>query len=180
MLVYTFFHGFFSISNHLNFTSHPTHGITQKQSPKKINTNGQSLVFTYICCVRNVFFILFLILAGISFAQDNGNGQAVTQLKVKQLIEKKATYNKMNEGEYDGYRIKIHFGSDRNQAREIKTKFSQKFNDYPTYEGYDQPNFIITVGDFRTKLEAFEALKKIQMEFPNSFIVKSKIKPMKV
>jgi hypothetical protein len=29
-------------------------------------------------------------------------------------------------------------------------------------------------------LEAFEVLKKIQIEFANSFVVKSKIKPMKV
>ncbi len=108
------------------------------------------------------------------------NAQAETQLKVKQLIEKKAAYNRMNQGEYDGYRIKIHFGSDRTKAREIKTKFSQKFPDYSPYEDYDQPNFIITVGDFRTKLEAFEVLKKIQIEFANSFVVKSKIKPMKV
>ncbi len=150
------------------------------QSPKKINTKQQSLVFTYICRVRNVFCFVFLFVVSFAFSQENGNSQATTQLKVKQLIEKKATYNKMNEGEYDGFRIKIHFGADRNQAREVKTKFAQKFSDYPTYEGYDQPNFIITVGDFRTKLEAFEALKKIQLEFPNSFIVKSKIKPMKV
>lgn len=111
---------------------------------------------------------------------SQANSQAQTQLKIKQLIEKKATYNKLNSGEYDGYRIKIHFGSDRVKAREVKSKFSQKFTDYPGYEDYDQPNFIITVGDFRTKLEAFEALKKIQIEFPNSFIVKSKIKPMKI
>ena len=103
-----------------------------------------------------------------------------TQLKVKQLMEKKATYNKLNNGEYDGYRIKIHFGTDRVKAREVKSKFSQKFTDYSSYEDYDQPNFIITVGDFRTKLEAFEALKKIQVEFPNGFVIKSKIRPMKV
>lgn len=95
-------------------------------------------------------------------------------------MEKKASYNRLNQGEYDGYRIKIHFGSDRVKARETKVKFSSKFSDCPSYEDYDQPNFIITVGDFRTKLEAFEALKKIQIEFPNSFIIKSKIKPMKV
>ncbi len=95
-------------------------------------------------------------------------------------MDKKASYNRLNGGDYDGFRIKIHFGADRVKAREIKSKFSAKFNDYNTYEDYDQPNFIITIGDFRTKLEAFEALKKVQSEFPHSFIVKSKIKPMKV
>jgi hypothetical protein len=102
-----------------------------------------------------------------------------TDLKVKQLMEKKATFNRLNNGEYDGYRVKIHFGADRNKAREIKTKFAARFPDYTTYEDYDQPNFIITIGDFRTKLEAYEAKKKIESEFPG-FIVKSKIRPMKL
>jgi hypothetical protein len=106
--------------------------------------------------------------------------QSQTELKVKQLIEKKAMYNRLNNGEYDGYRIKIHFGVDKVKAREVKSKFSAKFNEYNTYEDYDQPHFIITVGDFRTILEANEAKKKIQVEFPNGFIVKSKIRPMKL
>lgn len=131
--------------------------------------------------MKRLLFFLIICVAGTNYAQENPhNDQMQTQLKVKQLMEKKATYNKLNNGEYDGYRIKIHFGTDRVKAREIKTKFSQKFTDYTSYEDYDQPNFIITVGDFRTKLEAFEALKKIQVEFPNGFVIKSKIRPMKV
>ena len=43
-------------------------------------------------------------------------------------------------------------------------------------EEYQQPNFVVLVGDFKSKLEAFESLKKIQVEFPNSFIVKEKIR----
>lgn len=131
--------------------------------------------------MKQLLFFLIFCVSSVIYAQENPHSdQMQTQLKVKQLMEKKATYNKLNSGEYDGYRIKIHFGTDRVKAREVKTKFSQKFTDYTPYEDYDQPNFIITVGDFRTKLEAFEALKKIQIEFPNGFIVKSKIKPMKV
>jgi hypothetical protein len=58
----------------------------------------------------------------------------------------------------------------------VRTKFSAKFSDYSTYEDYQQPNFVVLVGDFKTKLEAFEALKKIQAEFVNAFIVKGKIR----
>lgn len=127
-----------------------------------------------------IIFTYFLFIGFAGFCQEVPNTQLQTDLKVKQLIDKKASFNRLNNGEYDGFRIKIHFGADRVKAREIKSKFSARFNDYTPYEDYDQPNFIITVGDFRTKLEAFEALKKIQAEFPNSFIVKSKIRPMKV
>ncbi|MCW3078469.1 MAG: Sporulation related domain protein [Bacteroidetes bacterium] len=122
-----------------------------------------------------LWFVLSLIIGGQQFlnAQDN---QLQTQLKVNQLIEKKAEYHRLSGGEQDGYRIKIHFGVDRDKMRSVKTKFSSRFNEFATYEDYQQPNWVILVGDYKTKLEAFESLKKIQAEFPNAFIVKGKIK----
>jgi hypothetical protein len=131
--------------------------------------------------VNKAFILTYLLLLSFPiFSQENPHDpQLQTDLKVKQLTEKKATYNRLNNGEYDGYRVKIHFGVDKTKAREIKAKFSAKYSEYITYEDYDQPNFIITIGDFRTKLEAYEAKKKIEAEFPG-FIVKSKIRPMKL
>ena len=122
--------------------------------------------------------LLFVVLAVIMqplkvFGQNN---QTQTQLKVKQLIEKRAEYYRLTNGELDGYRIKIHFGGDRENAKAVKSKFASKYPDYNIHEDYQQPNFVVLVGDFRSKLEAFESLKKIQAEFPNSFIVKGKIK----
>jgi hypothetical protein len=122
--------------------------------------------------MRKVLCLLFFI-AGSSFAKAQ---DGVTELHLKQLIEKKSEYNRQSGGDIDGYRIKIHFGVDREAAKNVRSKFSAKFNEYDTYDEYQQPNFVILVGDFKTKLEAFEALKKIQADFPNSFIVKDKIK----
>ena len=102
--------------------------------------------------------------------------QAQTEAKVNQLIAKKAEYNRLNNGEREGYRIKIHFGIERDKAEAIRAKFAARFSDYETKLDYQQPNFVVLVGDYKTKLEAFESLKKIQPEFPNSFIVKGKIK----
>jgi hypothetical protein len=140
------------------------------------------MVFRLICKVKNIVFLVVFLLIFPGFkAQENPNSpQVQTSLKVKLLVDKKSAYNRLNNGEYDGFRIKIHFGVDKVKAREIKSRFQVKFNDYLAYEDYQQPNFVIVVGDFRTKLEAIEALKKIQAEFPNSFIVKSKIKPMRL
>ena len=102
-----------------------------------------------------------------------------TETKVNQLMEKKAEYHRLTNGEIDGYRIKIHFGVDREAAKNVRSKFSAKFPEISTDEEYQQPNFVVLVGDYRTKLEAFEALKKIQVEFANAFIVKGKIDPFK-
>lgn len=101
--------------------------------------------------------------------------QTQTQLRVNDLVQKKAEYHKLTEGMQDGYRIKIHFSVDRDAAENSRTKFTAAFPDIITYLDYQQPNFVVLVGDYRTKLEAFESLKKIQAEFPNAFIVKGKI-----
>lgn len=99
-----------------------------------------------------------------------------TQIRVNELIQKKAEYHKLTNGEQDGFRIKIHFGIDKAVAEDVRTKFTTRFTEYITYKEYQQPNWVILIGDYKTKLEAFETLKKIQLEFPNAFIVKGKIR----
>lgn len=129
------------------------------------NARMKPTSYKFACLV--VFALLFTVV----------KAQNPTEIKVNQLIEKKAEYHKLTNGEMDGYRIKIHFGIDREMAKNVRSKFTSKFSDFATYEDYQQPNFVVLVGDFRTKLEAFEALKKIQIEFANAFIVKGKVKP---
>ncbi len=118
------------------------------------------------------FLAILFFLSNTCLGQET---QLQTQLKVKTLIEKKAEYHRLTGGTQDGYRIKIHFGIDKDKAHTVKSKFSSRFNEYNTHEEYQQPNWVILVGDFKTKLEAFQSLKKIQGEFPNSFIVKDKV-----
>ena len=130
-------------------------------------------------------FLLLLCLFSLSFynafSQENPNSSAIqTSMKVKALQEKKAEYHRRTNGECDGYRVKIHFSADRSKANEVKARFSSKYNDVPTHDDYQQPNFVVNVGDFKTKLEAYELLKKIQADFPYAFIVKSKVRPTKL
>lgn len=119
----------------------------------------------FLCCYSN------------SSAQnktiDTGKVDIVQDYKVKGLLNKHVEIN--SRSPIKGYRVKIHFGSDKNKANEIKAKFTTLFPDVPAYAKYDQPNFNIRVGDFRTKLEAYKFLKEIQTEFPSAFIVQDDI-----
>jgi hypothetical protein len=132
-----------------------------------------------------VKYILFFILSFAQFfklfSQETVNSTSIqTSLKVRALQEKKAEFHRRTNGESDGYRVKIHFSADRSKAREIQNRFLSKYSDVPTYEEYQQPNFVINVGDFKTKLEAYELLKKIKEDFPFAFIVKSKVRPLRL
>jgi hypothetical protein len=124
------------------------------------------------------FLLSFFLFFGCAFFYAQTPDQ--NELKLKQLKEKKIDFNKRTDGEYDGFRIKIHFGVDKEKARSVKASFLKKYGDMPAYEKYQQPNFTIKVGDFRTKMEAFEFFKKIKGDFPNAFIIRDRIRPVRL
>ena len=130
---------------------------------------------TTLGAILTLIFIAFT--GGLSYAQkanaDTGKVEFVQENKVKELLNKHVEIN--SKASIKGYRVKIHFGTDKNIAREIKGNFMAKFPDVPAYEKYDQPNFNIRVGDFRTKLEAYKFLKEVQTDFPSAFLVQDEI-----
>ena len=69
--------------------------------------------------MRILTFISFILLSNAIFAQTSNDNK----LKAKALSEKKAEFNKRNKGEVYGFRIKLHFGSDRAKAMEVKSRF---------------------------------------------------------
>lgn len=128
--------------------------------------------------IKNRFFFLSLFLIagwrlGAQTIADTGKISLVQDRKIEELVAKHIEIN--SKTPVKGYRVKIHFGADKNKAKEVKAKFIAQFPTVAAYEKYDQPNFNIRVGDFRTKLEAYKFLKEIQTEFPSAFIVQDEI-----
>jgi hypothetical protein len=131
---------------------------------------------------KRLFIFLFGIIVSISAqaqktSADTGKIKIIEDAKIKELLNKHIEINA--KAPIKGYRIKIHFGADKNKAKEVKAKFIARFPDVPAYEKYDQPNFNIRVGDFRTKLEAYKFLKEVQVEFPAAFLVQDEIEVTK-
>ena len=80
---------------------------------------------------------------------------------------------------YNGFRIRLYFASTR-MAREESASVIRRFNElYPhiqAYRSFASPNFKVTVGNFRTRLEAEALLRKIKEDFPDAFIVRERFK----
>ncbi len=106
---------------------------------------------------------------------DSGKVEYIQDSKISELMDKSLAINEKKDGKVKGYRVQIHFGSDRDKANEIKLRFMQKYNNTAAYEPYEQPNFKVRVGDFRTRIEAYKFLKEITVDFPSSFIVQDEI-----
>ena len=111
------------------------------------------------------------------------NGPAFVEIvqdyRVKQLLEKDKYLNEKNDPpQIDGFRIKIYFGSGANsqkEANQAKARFLEKFPNTKIYVKWATPNYTTSVGNFRTKMDAEKSLKEMAIDFPEGFIVPSKI-----
>jgi hypothetical protein len=125
--------------------------------------------------VAAAVFLICTILSGRLAGQtavDSTQKNIHADPSVYALLEKRKALGTKN---LKGYRVKIHFGAEKAKANEIKARFCQKYPDVPAYMDYDTPNFSITVGNYRTRLESYKIFKEIQADFPNAFIVEMKI-----
>ena len=75
-----------------------------------------------------------------------------------------------------GYRIQLYFGGDRAKANNMRLDFLQQYPDVGAYVIYQQPNFKLRVGDFKTRIEANTFLKEMQPGYSMSFIVTDDVK----
>ena len=78
----------------------------------------------------------------------------------------------------EGYRIQITTFSGTNslaRAEKAKMEFENSFSDDPAHISYLEPYFRLRIGDFRSKLEAYEALQKISLQYEGAFIIRDEI-----
>lgn len=77
-----------------------------------------------------------------------------------------------------GYRIQIFFDSGLNssdRAESERSGFEARYPDIPAYITWKTPNYRVRVGDFRTRLEAEKALKRIIADYPNAWVIRDEI-----
>jgi hypothetical protein len=140
--------------------------------------------------MRVLFFLfLFLIISPGLSSQSSVNETAANpgpagnininqDERLNELVRRHIMINKEKQG-IPGYRIRIFSESGqmaRSRANNVRANFFNKYPEFETYLDYDQPpNFRVYVGDFRTRSEALKIQKKINRDYPYSFIVSQMI-----
>jgi len=83
-----------------------------------------------------------------------------------------------------GYRIQIQSISGPNARENIyekQSEFISRFPEIRSYALWSSPNWVLRIGDFRSRLEASEIQEMIKPEYPASFIlsdiIESQFKP---
>ena len=97
--------------------------------------------------------------------------------KIASLLFKKVEVNKANVSQ-QGYRIQIMSvtgANSRDKANMAKAEFLMDFEDIEIYIVYQAPYFKVRLGDFRTKLDAFNYLQNILEIYPHGFVLSDKV-----
>ena len=127
---------------------------------------------SFIFVIMRIFYLLgFLFVSFLSNAQKTISPDSL----INRLVERHKAINsqKMSMG---GYRIQLYFGGDRAKANNMRLDFLQQYPDVGAYVIYQQPNFKLRVGDFKTRIEANTFLKEMQPGYSMSFIVTDDVK----
>jgi hypothetical protein len=93
------------------------------------------------------------------------------------LLQKQYDQSKKNSS-FPGYRVQIFFGSGttaHSKAEKIKADFSTLNPGIKAYLIFKSPDFIVRIGDYRTKSEALKMQKSLLATYPGSFIVADEI-----
>ena len=93
---------------------------------------------------------------------------------ITHLLNLKKELNK-DEDTSDRYKIQI-FSGNRAGANKALVDFRKLYRDWRSIDMFEPPNFKVWIGNFRTRLEADRALKRIKKNFPSAFIFKPKKK----
>ncbi len=113
----------------------------------------------------------------IQYSGNSGKITIVQDDDIIKLIDRHLLEESKKHG-ISGYRIRIFSNSGpgaREEGEIIRAGFIGKYDGVQTYYIFDTPYYRLYIGDFRTKSDAMKFYKQIEYEFPDAFIVPSKI-----
>lgn len=118
--------------------------------------------------------IVFNSITLLYFAQ--GNVEIVKDGRIDHLVRKQGEIVPPATGpQMAGYRLQLFFDSNKEKVDQARVRFVSEYPKVDTYVTYNAPNYVLKVGDFRTKLEADKIKAQVEQAFPTCFIVKEKI-----
>lgn len=134
-----------------------------------------------------MLFLSILFLSVTSSAQTQTRGEVevikdprIDTLIAHRLLASKSPAGKTVNGSAYGYRVQFFISSNRNEIYAKQATFNQMYPDFRTYIIYQEPNYKIKAGDFRSRLEAQKLMRDLRSQFPTLFLVSEKINPSKL
>ena len=137
--------------------------------------------------MRRLLIIAVLMLPQLVWSQSYSTNRSRGRVEIKgdvavaQLVQKHIELNERIRT-IPGYRIQVASlsgTSSKNRAFEMKERIREAYPGVEAYVVFDEPNFKVKVGDFRTRLDAFVFLQQIRTDFPGT-IIRDNIYPTQI
>lgn len=129
--------------------------------------------------LRAAIFLIFNFSFFIAPVFSQGSRFSVTgDVAVNAMVERHVEFNNRVKT-IPGFRVQIASFSGANSKNSAFSLRDRFIIDYPAVQAYivfDEPNFKVKVGDFRTRLEAYAFLQQIK-EVYKGYIIKDNINP---
>ena len=114
----------------------------------------------------------------ISVSAQSGTITVVGDVEVANMVARHTELNHRVNA-IPGFRVQIASFSgtnSKNSAFSLRERFTADYPAIQCYIVYDEPNFKVKVGDFRTRLEAYAFLQEIKDVY-KGYIIKDNINP---
>lgn len=107
---------------------------------------------------------------------QKGEVKIVKDERIERLLEFKTSVRQPNTAPMmEGYRVQVFFDQEREKIDEARKKLLTLNPDLATYIEYQAPNYLLLVGDFRSKIEAEKLQNELFTEFSEGIVVKTQI-----
>lgn len=124
----------------------------------------------------NRILILVLSLFTLPVLAQNGNVEIIKDDRIDNLVKQKgAIIPPATSPQISGFRVQLVFDSNKKLIDEARSRFVSSYPKIDTYITYNAPNFVLKIGDFRTKQEADKVKDGLMRDFPTCFVVKEMI-----
>ncbi len=117
--------------------------------------------------MKKIPLIFYLVLTHLMVLPIFSQSEKTDKELIDNLISKKRSYNK--EFGY-GFRIQLYNGFEV-ETKKIRAKFKIDFPETKTYIVYQQPEWKIHVGFYKTKLEADRALLNLKRKYESAIVI---------
>lgn len=134
---------------------------------------------------RKQKYLVFLACAGLTVGLQlplcnsaSAQVRITGDVAVTQMVEKHVELNNRVKT-IPGFRVQIASFSgtnSKNNAFDLRTRFETDYPETRVYIVFDEPNFKVKVGDFRTRLEAYAFLQEIRQTY-KGYIIRDNIYP---
>ena len=112
---------------------------------------------------------------GILFCTKiNAQVKIIADGRLQTILERHIEYNEMSRS-IQGYRVRVNsFTGDNAKAKAfaLKNDLQSKYPQMRVYVTFDEPNFIVKIGDFLTRLDAFALYSDLRKQVNTTQIIR--------